>query len=81
MNNVHTVSFTKPKTFTSSEAIIELLSQKIFASKHTYKDIAKECNVSNSTIANVASRKTRWPRPTTFFALLVYFNMTITITE
>lgn len=64
----------KPKSFTSSEAVIEELSNKIFKSGKTYAQIANEIGVSRSTVANVATRKTIWPRPATFFPLIAYFG-------
>jgi transcriptional regulator with XRE-family HTH domain len=47
----------------------------------TYTDIAKETKVSNSTINNLATGKTRWPRPTTLFPLLMALKMHIELVD
>lgn len=60
----------RPRNYTSPEALIEQVRQEIFRDGSTYKVIAGRTNVSGSTIANLASGKTRWPRPTTLFPLL-----------
>lgn len=65
----------KPRTFTEAEAVIEFLSVTIMRDGRPYRVIAKECGVSASTIAGIATRRTTWPRHTTFFPLLQYFNI------
>lgn len=65
----------KPRNFTAAEDVIRHLSSRIMTSGRTYQQIADGTNLSNSTIANIASGKTTWPRPKTFFALIVYFKI------
>jgi len=60
----------RPRNYTSAEALIEQVRQEIFRDGNTYKVIAAKTNVSQTTIGNLASGKTRWPRPTTLFPLL-----------
>lgn len=60
----------RPRNYTSPEALIEQVRQEIFRDGSTYKVIAGRTNVSQTTIGNLASGKTRWPRPTTLFPLL-----------
>lgn len=68
MTNV--VKLAKPRSYTSSEAVIEEVRKSIFDDGTSYKSIAKKCSVSGTTIGNLASGKTKWPRPTTLFPLL-----------
>ena len=70
---------TRPKTFTSQEALIEAVREEIFTSRKLYRIIAHECNVSPSTVANLASGKTRWPRPTTLFPLIHYLGFDLAL--
>jgi transcriptional regulator with XRE-family HTH domain len=60
----------KPRTFTSAEALLEEVQELIHADKRTFTVLASAANVSPSTINNIASGKTRWPRQTTLFPLL-----------
>ena len=69
------VPLRRPQSFTSPEALIEEVRQKIFQHGGHYKDIAAETKVSPSTIGNLATGKTRWPRPTTLFPLLDTLNL------
>lgn len=64
------IQLPKPKTFTTAEAVVEEVRQAIFVDGTAYKKIAERCSVSQSTVANLATGKTRWPRPTTLFPLL-----------
>lgn len=68
-----------PKSFTAAEEVIEELSLRILQSQKPYRMIAAACDVNLTTIANIANRKTRWPRPHTLFALLSYFNLRLRI--
>lgn len=71
----------RPRNFTASEQVIEHLSQRIMADGHKYSDIAKKCGVAGTTIGNLARRKTAWPRPHTFFAVLNYFQIKLKLDE
>jgi transcriptional regulator with XRE-family HTH domain len=68
MTNV--VRLPRPRSFTSAERLIEEVRSDIFASGEKYKDLAQKVGVSPTTIHNLASGKTRWPRPTTLFPML-----------
>ncbi len=65
-----TVVKLRPRVFTTAEAVIEDVRKEIFDDGDPYRKIAARCNVSATTIGNLASGKTRWPRPTTLFPLL-----------
>ena len=69
MNNVVPLAQRK-RSFTSAEKLIEEVRNQIFRDGRKYKDVAADCKVSVSTIYNLASGKTRWPRPTTLFPVL-----------
>ena len=58
------------RSFTTAESLIEEVRKEIFGSQETYTKIAKLCDVAPSTVGNLASGKTRWPRPTTLFPIL-----------
>lgn len=64
------VPLRRPQNFTSPEAFIERVRQEIFHDGGTYKVLAAKTGVSGVTIGNLASGRTRWPRPTTLFPLL-----------
>ena len=59
----------RPSVYTAHERFIDSLRQAVLTSGRSYKDIAGECKVAGSTVGNVASGKTRWPRYTTLFPL------------
>jgi len=65
----------RPRNFTTSEAVIEYLAEKIISDKRTYAQIAIDCGVAQSTIGNIANRQTKWPRPNTFFAVLNHYKI------
>lgn len=67
------------RSFTSAESLIEQVRVQIFKSGRPYKDIAADTKVAQSTIANLASGKTRWPRPTTLFPMLEALNMELAL--
>ena len=65
----------RPRNFTKAELVIEFLADKIIADPRGYKKIAEDCGVSVSTIAHIATRQTKWPRPNTFFAVLNHYKI------
>jgi transcriptional regulator with XRE-family HTH domain len=67
------------QSFTTAEKLIEEVRKEIFEDQSTYKNIAQRTGVSPSTIGNLASGKTRWPRPTTLFPLLDSLNLEMKI--
>jgi transcriptional regulator with XRE-family HTH domain len=70
LSNIVRMPSHRPRSFTSAERMIEEVRKDIFASGEKYKNLAEKVGVSASTINNLASGKTRWPRPTTLFPLL-----------
>jgi transcriptional regulator with XRE-family HTH domain len=61
--------------------MIEEVRQHIFRFDGTYKQLAEKTGVGPSTIQNLASAKTRWPRPTTLFPLLMTLGLSIQIVK
>jgi len=71
----------RPRTLTTAERMIEEVRNRIFSDGRGYKDIATQTKVATSTIANLASGKTRWPRPTTLFPLLAALRLHIELVD
>jgi predicted XRE-type DNA-binding protein len=69
----------RPRTFTTAEAMIESVRELILTDRRPQREIAHLVGVSQTTINNLASGKTRWPRPTTLFPLLGHLGFIITI--
>jgi transcriptional regulator with XRE-family HTH domain len=69
----------RPRTYTSAEAVIEEIRERIHMCGMTYKQIAEKTGVAPSTVGNIAMGHTKWPRPTTFFPLLVALRMKLYI--
>lgn len=67
----------RARSFTSAERMIEEVRQNIFKFDGTYKELAFKTGVNPSTIQNLATSKTRWPRPTTLFPLLSSLGLSI----
>lgn len=67
----------RPRTFTSAEVVIDYLAERIITDTDTYTKIGEHCGVSASTIHNIASRTTKWPRPSTFFGILNHYGITL----
>lgn len=53
-----------------SPVAIKLLQEELLISKQTYTLIAHKARVANSTVQNIASGKTRWPRLETIIRIL-----------
>lgn len=53
-----------------SPVAIKLLQQELLTAKKTYKEIAAKAQVASSTVSNIASGATRWPRLETIIRLL-----------
>jgi transcriptional regulator with XRE-family HTH domain len=79
MTNV--IKLPRPKTYTTPELMLERVREEMFGSKDTNKRLAEKCNVSTSTIYNLMSGKTRWPRPTTLFPVLDALNLELRIVK
>ena len=73
----------RKRTFTSAEDIIEEVRQEIFGQRATLtnKQLALQAHVSPTTISNLMSGKTRWPRPTTLFPVLDALDLEMRITR
>jgi len=71
----------KPKTFTSAEAMLEEVRNLVHAYPAAQRVLAEKAGVSPSTINNLASGKTRWPRQTTLFPLLKSLGKRISIVD
>lgn len=65
-------------TLTDSMASIKLVRDEIFRSKRTYVDIARGASVANSTVSNIASGHTTWPRLETIIRILGALGWVIT---
>lgn len=63
----------------SRSLLMDNVRTLIRSDNRPFKVIAKEIGVAPSTINNIFSGKTRWPRPTTLFPLLHHYNCTLTI--
>lgn len=74
MRKTNVVRLQVPRTFTKAEQVIEELSDMIMESGETYREIAERVGCAPSTVRNVASRDTKWPRPSTLFPLLAHFG-------
>lgn len=71
----------RKRTFTRAEAVIEHISVRIMEDGRSYSKIAETCHLSGATVGNLARRKTVWPRPNTFFAMLNYFDIQLTLED
>jgi hypothetical protein len=60
----------RPRVFTKQEQFIEELRHALLTSDKNYTQLASMAHVANSTVHNIASGKTKWPRHTTLFPLL-----------
>jgi transcriptional regulator with XRE-family HTH domain len=79
MNNV--IKLRKPRTFTSAEAVLEEIRERIHMDGRTQGQLALATGVAQSTIGNIASGKTRWPRPTTLFPLMKALRVRIRLED
>jgi transcriptional regulator with XRE-family HTH domain len=71
----------KPRNFTSAEAVLDEVRERIFIDGRSYKKIAELAGLSQSTIANIAYSNTTWPRHTTLFPLMQVLGMKMSFTE
>lgn len=60
----------RPRTFTSAEGLLDEVRAINHAAKNKNKILAAKIGVHPSTIGNINSGKTRWPRPTTLFPMI-----------
>ena len=83
-NNVYQLTKQKParpSALDTRSAIMQKFSDCILSSGKTYKEIGAAIDKSPSCISAIANGKTRWPRPSTVFALANYFNYKLTLTR
>ena len=57
-------------TLTDSHASIKLVQHELLRAKLTYTEIGKRASIANSTVANIASGTTRFPRIETIIRIL-----------
>jgi len=57
-------------TLIDSPASIKLVQRELLRAHRTYTDIAKQAGLAHSTVSNIASGNTRWPRIETIIRLL-----------
>lgn len=57
-------------TLIDSPSTIKLIQNELLTSKSTYKDIAAKAVLASSTVSNIASGMTRYPRIETCIRLL-----------
>jgi transcriptional regulator with XRE-family HTH domain len=69
----------RPKTFTKAEEVLDEVRERLHMDGRTQKAIAAAVGVSQSTVGNIASGKTRWPRPTTLFPMLTALRLRMRI--
>lgn len=69
----------KPRTYTSAEAVLDAVREAIYMDGRAYRILADKTGVSSSTIYNIASGRTTWPRHTTLFPLMRTLGMRIHI--
>jgi transcriptional regulator with XRE-family HTH domain len=60
-----------------SPVAIKLLQEELLASHQFYKAIATKAQVSSSTVSNIASGQTRWPRLETIIRILSALGWTV----
>jgi transcriptional regulator with XRE-family HTH domain len=74
---MNVIKFQRPETFTTPERMLKHVRDQMFKSGRTNKEIADSCGVGISTINNLMTGKTRWPRPATLFPLLEALGLEI----
>ena len=65
-------------TLTDSYAARKLVQEELLRSKRTYTDVARVATLANSTVANIASGSTQWPRIETIIRILAALGWMIT---
>jgi hypothetical protein len=66
-------------TFDNAEEVVRYLSVRIISDWRTYAQIAEGVGCAPSTIANIATNTTRWPRPATLFGLIHFYKLKLRI--
>lgn len=81
MKNVVRLPIRHRRSFTAAEQMIAEVREKVLTDGRTYTVLAGKAGVSPTTIGNLAMGKTRWPRPTTLFPLLVALRMHLELVD
>ncbi len=69
------------RNYDSREVFIATLQEEILASGKTYNQLAKEANVSHTTIQGLACGRTKWPKYTTLFPLVKALGLKLEVTK
>lgn len=72
-SNVHVLN--RANDYTSADQVVKHLSVRVISDWRTYKQIAEGVECAPSTIANIATGKTKWPSPRIFFGLLKLYKI------
>jgi hypothetical protein len=79
MADVVTLPRSRPiVTLVDSPATIRLVQTELLTSGRTYKEVAHAAQLATSTVSNIASGATRWPRLETTIRLLGALGWMIT---
>lgn len=65
-------------TLTDSLAARKLVQEELLRSRRTYTDVARAAAVAASTVGNIASGQTTWPRIETIIRILGSLGWVIT---
>jgi DNA-binding phage protein len=65
-------------TLTDSHAACRIVQNEVLRAKRTYTDIARAAALSNSTVSNIATGTTKWPRIETIIRILAALGWMIT---
>ena len=57
-------------TLTNSQASIGLVQRELLHAKLSYSEIGRQAGIANSTVSNIATGTTRWPRIETIIRIL-----------
>jgi hypothetical protein len=60
----------KPRNYTSAEEVLDAVREAIYVDGRPYRVLGNAAGVSLSTVYNIATGKTTWPRHTTLFPLM-----------
>src|SRR5262249_30757817 len=60
----------RPRVFTRHEQFIDALREELLTCGMTYTQVALKTGGAHSTIHNIATGRTKWPRHTTLFPLV-----------
>jgi hypothetical protein len=70
----------RPNSFTTRDAFINEVRQRLLTCGSTYKTIAEDCKLSPTTIQRLATGDTRWPSHKTLWSVLGRLGVEVTLT-